>query len=189
MEHKLPFVLVSIRKSDLSGSDVHQICRINSNFLFSAKEPKLKRFFKTGADYLSMSTKNFPFAVKAIADYVPTNAGSELRLVTGQIYEVLADDGKGVWYQSCVGGVTGWFPANYTEIVETVSPGKEDLPKPPSTQKPLKDSRGKTKSKSSKSKKSKSSSKKTTKPPIPLKSYVEKNKKNLPCTLNIQGIQ
>lgn len=151
-----------------------------------------------------MQSTNFPFKVRAIADYHPTS-GSELTLVTGQIYEVLADDGKGVWYQSTVNGHNGWFPANYTEpFVDVPSPRPQPIPSPrpstePESQKTsltssggktkLKSSKDKTKTGKGKTKKSKSgSTKKSSKPPIPLKTYAEKNKKNLPCTVHLQGM-
>lgn len=143
-----------------------------------------------------MGETKFPFTVRSIADYTPTT-DSEVPLVTGQIYEVISDDGKGVWWQTTVNGKLGWFPASYTEIIQV-----NNTPEPQSTPPPSQpDSSQKTqtsKSKKSNLKKSKSgtktksdkgtkSNKKKRGPPVPSKKYAEKNKKDLPCTLTLQG--
>lgn len=144
-----------------------------------------------------MGETKFPFTVRSIADYTPTS-DSEVPLVTGQIYEVISDDGKGVWWQTTVNGKLGWFPASYTEKIPV-----NDTPTPPVTSSTTSEtdsssSKAQTSKSSKKSnlKKSKSSGKsksdKGTKkkrgPPVPSKKYAEKNKKDLPCTLTLQGI-
>jgi hypothetical protein len=70
-----------------------------------------------------------PFRVRAIADYNAAS-GSELSLVTGQEYDVTATDGRGVWWQSYVNGVVGWFPASYTQIIPAASPTPTPAPAP-----------------------------------------------------------
>lgn len=70
-----------------------------------------------------------PFRVKAIADYNAAS-GSELSLVTGTEYDVTATDGRGVWWQSYVNGVVGWFPASYTQIIPAAAPTPAPAPVP-----------------------------------------------------------
>jgi outer membrane biosynthesis protein TonB len=66
-----------------------------------------------------MTAPSLPFDVKAISAYSARN-GNELSLEVGKIYRVLATDGRNVWWQSRTDdGLVGWFPANYTQIIET----------------------------------------------------------------------
>lgn len=130
-----------------------------------------------------------PFKVKALAPYVPTSA-TELALVVGQIYEVTQTDGKGVWVQSSVNGVIGWFPFNYTELVPSGPPSAA----PPAASSPrteLKSSDAKVKKDGSstalKKKPKKEKRNIPKKPGPPLRTHVEKNKKNLPITVTIQS--
>lgn len=130
-----------------------------------------------------------PFKVKALAPYTPTSA-TELPLVVGQIYEVTQTDGKGVWVQSQVNGVIGWFPFNYTEVVAGGAPSA----KPPSSA-PLTSSTGSSKSSSKtsgdgvalKKKPKKEKKNHPTKPGPPLRTHIEKNKKNFPVTVTVQS--
>ena len=144
-----------------------------------------------------MGDKKFPFTVRAIADYSPTSE-SEVVLITGQIYEVVSDDGKGVWWQTTVSGKLGWFPANYTEVINkndtsppnvTTSPTPQEPPQPTSSSTKSSKKTNLKKSKSGGSKgKSKGGKKKSAVAPVPSKTYKEKNKKELPCSLSLQGM-
>lgn len=109
-----------------------------------------------------MALPQVPFKVKALAPYTPTSS-NQLALVVGNIYEITETDGKGVWVQSKVDGIIGWLPFNYTQVVV-----EEKVTK----------TKTKTKTKKSTSKK----------PGPPIKEHVEKNKKNSPITVFIQGI-
>jgi hypothetical protein len=67
-------------------------------------------------------TPPIPFDVKAISAYTARN-GNELSLEVGKVYRVLATDGRGVWWQSKTDeGQVGWFPANYTTVIESAPP-------------------------------------------------------------------
>jgi hypothetical protein len=67
-------------------------------------------------------TPPIPFDVKAISAYNARN-GNELSLEVGKVYRVLATDGRGVWWQSKTDeGQVGWFPANYTTVIEAAPP-------------------------------------------------------------------
>lgn len=124
-----------------------------------------------------------PFKVKALAPYNPTSA-TELPLVVGQIYEVTNTDGKGVWVQSQVNGVVGWFPFNYTEVVtEAAAPA----PKAASTAPSSAPSTSSSSSTALKKKPKKEKRNHPKKPGPPIKSHVEKNKKNHPVTVNLQS--
>lgn len=58
-----------------------------------------------------------PFSVKALYDYAGQSS-NEIALISGQIYEVVATDGKGLWWQSVdKSGKQGWFPANFCEVL------------------------------------------------------------------------
>lgn len=68
------------------------------------------------------TTPPIPFDVKAISAYSARN-GNELSLEVGRVYRVLATDGRGVWWQSKTEeGQVGWFPASYTQVVESAPP-------------------------------------------------------------------
>lgn len=127
-----------------------------------------------------------PFKVKALAPYTPTSA-TELALVVGEIYEVTNTDGKGVWVQSQVNGVVGWFPFNYTELVQ----GGAALPSPAAASAPASSSSTASPRKASstalKKKPKKEKRNHPKKPGPPIKSHVEKNKKNHPVTVNLQS--
>lgn len=133
-----------------------------------------------------------PFKVKAIAPYSPSSA-TELALVVGQVYEVTSTDGKGVWVQSQVNGVVGWFPFNYTQVVPNDTAANHGrslsasgsanpvavaaqpvVAATPATQ---------TTSTALKKKPEKEKKERPTKPGPPLRSHVEKNKQNLPTTV------
>jgi len=74
-----------------------------------------------------------PFDVKAISGYSARN-GNELSLEVGKVYRVLATDGRGVWWQSKSDeGTVGWFPASYTQVIET-PPVVEAVPISPPVQ-------------------------------------------------------
>lgn len=131
-----------------------------------------------------------PFKVKALAPYTPTSA-TELPLVVGQIYEVTQTDGKGVWVQSQVNGVIGWFPFNYTEVVPSGPPAAAPpvVGAPPAD---LKSSNGKVKKEGSSTALKKKPKKEKRfnvpkKPGPPLRTHVEKNKKNYPVSVTVQG--
>lgn len=77
-----------------------------------------------------MSEPTPPFHVRAIAPYAARN-GTEVSLAVNEVYEVLATDGKGIWWQSKgPNGNVGWFPASYTEVIKN-SPPSQQLPPPP----------------------------------------------------------
>jgi len=68
------------------------------------------------------TTPPIPFDVKAISAYQARN-GNELSLEVGRVYRVSATDGRGVWWQSRTEeGQVGWFPASYTQVVESAPP-------------------------------------------------------------------
>jgi hypothetical protein len=79
-----------------------------------------------------MTAPPLPFDVKAISAY-NARTGNELSLEVGKIYRVLATDGRNVWWQSKTDdGLVGWFPANYTQIIESAPPPVvEPVPTPP----------------------------------------------------------
>jgi len=124
-----------------------------------------------------------PFKVKALAPYTPTSA-TELALVVGEIYEVTNTDGKGVWVQSQVNGVVGWFPFNYTEVVAAPA---APSPKAASSSRPPAPSTSSSSSTALKKKPKKEKHNHPKKPGPPIKSHVEKNKKNHPVTVNLQS--
>lgn len=130
-----------------------------------------------------------PFKVKALAPYTPTSA-TELPLIVGQIYEVTQTDGKGIWVQSQLNGVIGWFPFNYTELVAS-EPAAATPPAAVSPRTDLKSSGAKVKKEGSstalKKKPKKEKRNVPKKPGPPLRTHHEKNKKNLPVTVTIQG--
>jgi hypothetical protein len=76
-------------------------------------------------------TPPIPFDVKAISAYTARN-GNELSLEVGKVYRVLATDGRGVWWQSKTDeGQVGWFPANYTTVIEAAPPPVVQQAAPP----------------------------------------------------------
>ena len=127
-----------------------------------------------------------PFKVKALAPYTPTSS-TELALVVGQIYEVTSTDGKGVWVQSQVNGVVGWFPFNYTEVVAAAPASAAAAPAAASPRgapsaTPAAESTTALKKKPKKEKRNRPK-----KPGPALRSHAEKNKKNHPVTVNVQS--
>jgi hypothetical protein len=136
-----------------------------------------------------------PFKVKAIAPYTPSSA-TELALVVGQIYEITNTDGKGVWVQSQVNGVVGWFPFNYTEVVKAEAPSvptrapSASLSKSGHTPTASADTEGSSSPRNGsalRKKPKKEKKNRPKKPGPPLRSHVEKNKKNHPVTVTIQS--
>lgn len=126
-----------------------------------------------------------PFKVKALAPYTPSSA-TELALVVGQIYEVTNTDGKGIWVQSQVNGVVGWFPFNYTEIVAGGASPRPAAAPPVANAAPSATSAS-TSTTALKKKPKKEKRNRPKKPGPSLRSHVEKNKKNHPVTVNVQG--
>eukprot|EP01124_Arcella_intermedia_P022895 TRINITY_DN3514_c0_g1_i1.p1 TRINITY_DN3514_c0_g1~~TRINITY_DN3514_c0_g1_i1.p1 ORF type:complete len:537 (-),score=119.35 TRINITY_DN3514_c0_g1_i1:82-1656(-) len=61
-----------------------------------------------------------PFDVRALAAYTARN-NTEVSLVVGKVYRVLLTDGKGLWWQTKTedGLGVGWFPASYTEVIQS----------------------------------------------------------------------
>lgn len=197
------------------------------------------------------------YKVRAIADYV-ANSETEISLTEGEIYSVVADDGRGIWLQTFHNSMYGWFPSSYVVQVENqitteeitksyetptlyqgtdVNSTQQDNPlvedssaemaagvtpviptlqvnvpqpdnsfeKSPKTPVSSRDNKKRSglpdkkkpsqtklqsKSSSTKLKASKKKKKvdKKKRRPAPLKSFVEKNKKGLPCSLHIQGM-
>jgi predicted Zn-dependent protease len=129
-----------------------------------------------------------PFKVKALAPYTPTTA-TEIALVVGQIYEVTNTDGKGVWVQSQVNGVVGWFPFNYTEVVSNAAPAAAPAAKvssPRATATPSAPTKASSSTTALKKKPKKEKRNRPKNPGPALRSHVEKNKKNHPVTVNVQ---
>lgn len=141
-----------------------------------------------------------PFKVKAIAAYTPSSA-TELPLVVGQIYEVTSTDGKGVWVQSKVNGVVGWFPFSYTQVIPNepaaaAPPPQQSRPMTSSsnTATPATPAATATPAASTPATQVKPAAapkvekkEKPTKPGPALKTHIEKNKANLPTTVLVHG--
>jgi hypothetical protein len=52
--------------------------------------------------------------VRAMHDYAPQN-GDELGFKEGDVFSITQKDGE--WWEGTLNGVTGWFPANYVEVM------------------------------------------------------------------------
>jgi hypothetical protein len=71
-----------------------------------------------------------PFDVRAISAYQARN-NAEMSLEVGKIYRVLLTDGRGLWWQSKADdGNVGWFPASYTQIIESAPAPTPTVPPP-----------------------------------------------------------
>lgn len=74
-----------------------------------------------------------PFRVRAIADYIATGEG-QVSLQVGKEYVVNGTDGKGIWWSTTTeDGIIGWFPASYTQVIETGDPAPPPPPEPEPT--------------------------------------------------------
>jgi len=70
-----------------------------------------------------MQSPNPPFNVQAISAYAARN-NAEVSLEVGKVYTVLSTDGRGLWWQTKTedGSSVGWFPASYTQVIESAPP-------------------------------------------------------------------
>lgn len=145
-----------------------------------------------------------PFRCRAIANFA-AGSDSQISIVEGQEYEVQSTDGRGVWWQTTVNGVAGWFPASYTEVIPSL-PSTPSLPPTPimtdsvssDRSNPLTNSGSNVSAKKSGGKKKtgkKKTGKKTGKktrerPPIATTTLIwpEKMKTKLPTSIKVQGL-
>jgi hypothetical protein len=77
----------------------------------------------------TVSAPPTPFYVKAISAYTARN-NTEMSLEVGKVYHVCHTDGRGLWWQSKSEetGAVGWFPASYTQVIESPAPAQTPAP-------------------------------------------------------------
>eukprot|EP01125_Pyxidicula_operculata_P012370 TRINITY_DN4061_c0_g1_i1.p1 TRINITY_DN4061_c0_g1~~TRINITY_DN4061_c0_g1_i1.p1 ORF type:complete len:1793 (+),score=446.36 TRINITY_DN4061_c0_g1_i1:61-5439(+) len=69
----------------------------------------------------------YPFLVQAISSFAATRE-NEFSIEVGNTYSVILANSDG-WYQTCVDGKYGWFPANHVVKVKSSSKSKKDKDK------------------------------------------------------------
>eukprot|EP00124_Ichthyophonus_hoferi_P002940 Ihof_evm6s225 gene=Ihof_evmTU6s225 len=111
-----------VAADELTASISHEPANAANPFSASANE-----FAQTSA----VSTNEY---VTALHTYEGNNQPDDLTFQEGDRFEVLAKDGD--WWEGCLDGKQGWFPASYVELdgaqEESTNPFSEDRFEPPS---------------------------------------------------------